>query len=181
MTSTWKRIVTTVAVIGGLVGAAYLLVPGQIQAVGFSNFPGAGMMSGSMGDRMHGMMGGRINGQMAQMHEAMGGMHDQVHGAVAEALGLTAEELTEAVTAGQSLQELADAAGIDIAVLNETLLAAKTTALQRLVSEGALTQEQADLMIEHMAGMDFAGMHGPMGAMMQGGGCHGAPRAGQSY
>lgn len=189
MTSTWKRIVTTVAVVGGLMGAAYLLVPGQIEAAGFSKFPGAGMMSGSMGQfhqgkmggRMHGMMGGRMNGQMAQMQEAMGGMHDQVHGAVAEALGLTAEELTEAVAAGQSHQELADAAGIDITVLNETLLAAKTSALQSMVSDGALTQEQADQMLEHMASMDFAGMHGQKGPMMHGGGCNGAPKTGQSY
>lgn len=178
MTSTWKRVVTTVAVVGGMVGAAYLLVPGQIQAAGFSNFPGAGMMSG----RVHGMMAGGMQGMMGgQMHEAMSGMHDQVHGAVAEALGLTAEELTEAVAAGQTHQDLADAAGVEVTVLYETMLATKTTAIQSLVSEGTLTQEQADLMLEHMAGMDFAAMHEQMGPMMRGGGCHGTQKGSQSY
>ena len=70
---------------------------------------------------------------------------------VSELLGLTPEELCELRQEGKSLAEIAAEQGVTVDELVEAIMAEKTAAVQARVDDGTLTQEQADLMIQHMA------------------------------
>ena len=70
--------------------------------------------------------------------------------AVSELLGLTHEELHELRLEGKSLADIAEANGITVDELVDTIMASKIEAVQAKVAAGTLTQEQADLMIERM-------------------------------
>ena len=66
---------------------------------------------------------------------------------VAEALGITTEELEAALADGQSLSELMTAAGIDADTLQTNVQAAYEAAVARAVADGAITQAQADAVL----------------------------------
>jgi hypothetical protein len=68
--------------------------------------------------------------------------------AVAEALGLTPEELFAELHAGKSLAEVAEAQGVEMETLQDAMQAARVEAIQQAVEDGTLTQEQADRMLE---------------------------------
>jgi hypothetical protein len=161
-----------------------------------------------------GMMGGYWSQQggsnwMGAMHNWMtstGGMHTLVWDSLANALGLTSDELTAELNSGKSLTALAEEKGLDRAALVSELESAHQAGLAQAVSDGILTQEQADVMLSQMAGnyewmIDNMGagagygMMGGRGGMMGGyygqqdsngqfapGGCHGnlAPSASQN-
>jgi hypothetical protein len=132
-----------------------------------------GMMSGGAG--MAGMMGGDPKA-MEAVHAWMtqsGGMHSLVWNALAEALRLTPETLQAQLESGQTLAEIAEAQGVEMADLGAALEAAMQIGLEQAVVEGALTQAQADQMLARMAGR-YAWMvehmaGGDPGAMMSGG------------
>jgi hypothetical protein len=161
-----------------------------------------------------GMMGGTWRQQggtswMGAMHNWMtssGGMHTLVWDALANALGLTNDELNAELTSGKTLAELAAQNGLDRAALVAELESAHKTGLAQAVADGVLTQEQADAMLAQMtgsyewmidnmvAGIGY-GMMGGRGGMMSRfygqegsngqfapGGCHGnfAPAASQN-
>jgi tape measure domain-containing protein len=69
---------------------------------------------------------------------------------LAAALGLTTEELQAEFEAGKRLPELLEELGIDEADLQAALQAARVAHIQQAVSDGELTQEQADEMLERM-------------------------------
>ncbi len=161
-----------------------------------------------------GMMGGAWNQQdgsnwMGAMHDWMstnGGMHTLVWDSLAKALGITTDELYTELNSGKTLSELASEKGLDKADLVAELESAHQAGLAQAVSDGILTQEQADTMLKQMAGnyewmLDNMGagvgygMMGGRGGMMGGyygqsgnngqftpGGCHGnyAPDASQN-
>lgn len=102
---------------------------------------GRGMM-GSYGG--HGMMG--WNGEEGLMHEAM-------VAAVAEALGLTPEEIETRHDAGESIWQIAAAEGLSSEEIQDLMYSAHDAALEDAVANGWLTQEQADWMDSHMEGM----------------------------
>jgi hypothetical protein len=77
--------------------------------------------------------------------------HEQMQTAVADALGLTVEELQEALAEGQTPRQLAEDLGIDPAVLDEARTAVFAELVATAVAEGDLTQEQADLILEGQA------------------------------
>lgn len=149
--------------------------------------PGSGsggmMGSGQSMQDMHNQMS--QNGGMGAMHEWMhqdGGIHDTVWAALAKQLGLTSDELTAQLKDGKTLAQIAEAKGVsakDLAVTMETTM---ETGLAQAVKDGKLTQEQADLMLQHMDGQ-YEWMITNMGAGMMGtgsggmmdpgsGGCH---------
>lgn len=70
---------------------------------------------------------------------------------VAEALGLTTDELHEAREAGQSLADVAAAQGVSIDVVIEAIITDAETRIAEKVAEGDLTQEEAD---ERLAGLE---------------------------
>ena len=79
----------------------------------------------------------------------MGGQGSQ---AVAEELGLTSEELCERLQAGETLADIAEAAGVPLATLKAAADAARQAAvverIEQAVADEHLTREQADWMLQ---------------------------------
>jgi hypothetical protein len=84
---------------------------------------------------------------------------------VSELLGLSREEIMEQRHQGMSLVEIAAAQGVDEQTLTNAVLAARQEALQQQVTDGALTQEQADAILARLEngelglGHRHGGMH----------------------
>jgi len=74
----------------------------------------------------------------------------QIEAAVAEALGLSVEELEAAKADGRSLQEVASAQGVEMTDIRAAVQAVHQAALDQAVADGLLTQEEADQIEEHM-------------------------------
>ncbi|MCW2613444.1 MAG: hypothetical protein JWN08_438, partial [Frankiales bacterium] len=64
--------------------------------------------------------------------------------AAATALGLTEDELQTRTQAGETLADIADAEGVDQAEVVDALVAAEQARLAQAVTDGRLTQAQAD-------------------------------------
>ena len=69
---------------------------------------------------------------------------------LAEALGMTTEELFAAQTAGQTVAEIAAAQGVELADVVAAVVAPRAERLAQSVAGGYLTQEQADAMLAAM-------------------------------
>lgn len=70
---------------------------------------------------------------------------------VAEALGLTEDEVRTALHDGQTIAELAEAQGVDVQAVVDAMLAELEARLAERVAAGDLTQEEAD---EKLAGAE---------------------------
>jgi hypothetical protein len=87
--------------------------------------------------------------------------------ALAQVLGITAEELQAAHDEGKTLREiardLAEELDLDLATLRENMMAAREESIQQAVEDGAITPEQAELLLN---GPDFGsrGFPGPGGS-----------------
>ncbi|MBC7236671.1 MAG: hypothetical protein H5T69_12600 [Chloroflexi bacterium] len=72
--------------------------------------------------------------------------------AIAQALGMTADELSAKLQAGEKLADLAEAAGVDLQTLKNAADAARQAAvreaIEQAVKDGKLTREQADWMLQ---------------------------------
>ncbi|MBL8095272.1 MAG: hypothetical protein JNL73_13975 [Anaerolineales bacterium] len=113
---------------------------------------GAAMMAGVDANAMHTWMADT------------GGMHTLVWASLAETLGLTPDELSAQLAAGQTLAQIAEAQGVSQEQITTTLQAAMTEGLQQAVADGALTQAQADQMTAWMTARG-APIFAHMGAM----------------
>lgn len=87
---------------------------------------------------------------------------------IAESLGMTPEELLQAWRDGSTLSEIITANGGDVAAVTQTLIDAATERINTAVSEGTLTQERADELlqnlpdqIERLLNAEFQGRPGP--------------------
>jgi len=69
---------------------------------------------------------------------------------LAEALDVPVEDLYAALADGQTIADLAAAQEVEMADLVTALIAPHVERLEQAVTQGALTQEQADWMIEEM-------------------------------
>jgi hypothetical protein len=105
----------------------------------------------------------------------------------AEELGLTPEELFAELHAGKTMEEVAEARGVQMEDLQEALNAARGETMRdgtaQAVEDGTTTQEQADWLLEgleqgFMPGRGFG--HGFGGGRMKGGFGRFAPQSGQS-
>jgi hypothetical protein len=93
--------------------------------------------------------------------------------AAAEALNMTTDELINALRSGQTLEQLAEAAGVDIEEVQDAIQAAQSeafrTRIQQAVTDGTITQEHADWLLEGLekgfiggpGGFGLGGPHGP--------------------
>lgn len=93
--------------------------------------------------------------------------------AAAEALNMTTDELINALRSGRTLEELATEAGVDIQEVQDAIQAAQTesfrTRIQQSVTDGTITQEHADWLLEGLdkrfiggpGGFGLGGPHGP--------------------
>lgn len=125
------------------------------------NTYGPGMMGGGYGRGM--MQGGYGRGMMG--NGDYGPMHEYMEAAFAKALGITQEDLEARIAAGETMWSVAQAQGLSDAQITDMMVTARNEALKAAVAAGAITQEQADWMSQHMTQMQTYGM-GP-------GFCHG--------
>jgi hypothetical protein len=121
-----------------------------------------------------------------------GGPHDGPLEVVAEALGMTVDELRAALADGQTIADLAAAKGVPLDDIADAMMAAETGRLQQAVKDSRLTQEEADAklaemkasILAHLESGEFVGPFGPgspggcggpggMGGGPRGGGFHG--------
>jgi uncharacterized membrane protein len=98
----------------------------------------------------------------------------------AEALGLTPEEYFAELHDGKTLEEIAEAQGVELEAVQEAMNASRSEAMReaiaQAVEDGNLTQEQADWLLEGLEqgfmgrGFGFGhGMRGGFGRGMRGG------------
>ncbi|WP_298008303.1 MULTISPECIES: hypothetical protein [Anaerolinea] len=73
-------------------------------------------------------------------------MREYMHAALAEQLGLTKEELETRLSEGQTVYQIAQEKGLSVDEFRTLMINARTTALDRMVADGVITQEQADWM-----------------------------------
>lgn len=78
-----------------------------------------------------------------QAHKALQSYLDR-NALLAEALGMSVEELEAAYADGETLSSLMAAQGLDAATVREDLLNARGAALDQAVADGVITTEQAD-------------------------------------
>lgn len=119
---------------------------------GEANMPGQGGPGGP---------GGQMDGQ-APGH---GGRFNTMEIAC-EILGLTQEELMEKMQEDTTLVDIAAEQGLSEEEFKDALLVAMTAEIEQQVSDGTLTQEQADAMLEQLQEMIESGqfmMGGPPG------------------
>jgi len=98
-----------------------------------------------------GMMGGRGGGMMGE--DGYGPMHEVMQAAMAEALGITHEELEERLAAGDTAWTIAQEKGLTQEEFFTLMSEARNKAFDQLVADGTLTQEQADWMKSRMGTM----------------------------
>ncbi|OGN92798.1 MAG: hypothetical protein A2Y88_07955 [Chloroflexi bacterium RBG_13_48_10] len=111
---------------------------GMMQGYG----PGAMMQGYGLG----GMMGRRGLG----VARGEGLMHEYMISAFAEAIDLTVEAVETRLADGESLKEIAIAQGITEDQLPDLLTQVHQAALDAAVADEVITQEQADIMLDHM-------------------------------
>jgi len=164
-----KKALIGIAVLGIVVltfaAAGYVYAQAQTPPTPDAPF-GPGMMGGNRGYG-YGMMGGYgWMGDGSPMHEFM-------VNALADALGLSPEEIEARHDAGETLWEIASSEGLSEEEISDLLTTAHESALDEAVSEGWLTPEQAEWMQGHMDWMWSEGGAGGFGGHCGGGGWSG--------
>ena len=157
-------IVTIIALAAA--GFAYAQEPQPTEPVPFGQGYGPGMMGRG------GMMGRWSQGSTGQY----GPMHEYMVGAMAQALGLTDEELDAELAAGKTMWQVAEAKGLGLEEFQTLMLDARKDAFTKMVADGVLTQEQADWMLSRMQGQ--SGQGGAQGGCPMHGGAYGGGRRG---
>ncbi len=164
MSNRWQVVLGVVALVGVLIVAGTTVAVAQgpwwtpPQDDGGWTPPWGGMMAPHWG---YSPMMGPGWGQGAMMgfgwgHGPMMGAGWGMHGAgliqvAADVLGMEPADLISELQAGQSIADLADERGIEPQTIIDAFLAKHQAALQQAVRTGWLTQEQANLMLDHMA------------------------------
>jgi hypothetical protein len=103
-----------------------------------------------------GMRGrGGFNGGMMGQGIAVDGeglLHDYMSTALADAFGLSVEDLEALHESGETLWDYAQEQGITQEDFFSLMQSARTEALNQAVADEVITQEQADWMLSHMGG-----------------------------
>jgi len=104
---------------------------------------------------------GRITQEQADLMQAGMALRDYVDkdAILAEALGISVDELNAARDEGTSLRELFQEQGLDRQTLRENMKNAMNDILNQAVADGVITQEQADL-LQEKAQSQFGGPDG---------------------
>ncbi|GAB4478752.1 MAG: hypothetical protein Kow00124_23540 [Anaerolineae bacterium] len=149
-----------VGLIAGAVLVAGLAFFGVTQAFAQDDTPETPTVPGPGGFGPGGMHGG-AGGWMAEYRDLM-------LGPVAEALGLTLDELNAEIAVGKPMWQIAEEQGVDSAALAEAMQAGREAAIAQAVEDGVITQAQADWMLEHSGGFGPGGCPGGFGGGMRG-------------
>ncbi|MGD2252795.1 MAG: DUF4230 domain-containing protein [Anaerolineales bacterium] len=75
-------------------------------------------------------------------------LHDAMMGALAEALGLSVDELQQQLDDGATIRQIIEQQGLDPEVLHTSFQEAREQAIAEALEEGLITQEQAERMLE---------------------------------
>jgi hypothetical protein len=86
---------------------------------------------------------------------------DEMKAVVADALGISVEELDAAKEAGTHLPDLAAELGVDMKTVHDAVQAYRETAVADAVANGLITQEQADQILSHSGHFGPCGHRGP--------------------
>ncbi len=117
---------------------------------------GPGLMNRQDDDFGPGMMGGR-NGAVS--NRGFTQMHDYMEEAMAEKLGVTVDELNTQLKDGKSILDIAAEKGMTVAEFQTMQKDAMTSAIDKALAAGEISQNQADAMKAN----DFGGMMGGFG------------------
>ena len=171
-------IITSVAILAvvvlgavGVIGyaSAQTPTPNANQAPGAGWGPG-GMMNGNRMRGFRGESGGSRGGMMGNWGEdGYGPMHTSMVEAVAEALGMTTNELQARLDKGETFYAIAQSQGLTDEQIQTLLDQAHDKALDKAVETGTITQEQADWMKEHHDQMWQNGTRAGQSGCMNGG------------
>lgn len=85
--------------------------------------------------------------------------HEVMQEAVADALGLSVEQLEAAKAEGKTMVELAAEQGVDLADVHEALQGVRAELIQQAVEDGTITQEQADRLLSRPLRLGGPGGH----------------------
>ena len=149
--------------------ASPAIVADELVAETVDDTPQTGHMGhmGHMGQQMGQM-------QMNQQHMQMGPMagncncgldaplmgHDLMREAMAQAMGLSVDELETALADGTRLPQLMAELGVTPDAVRTAMIAARETAVSQALADGTITQEQADCILDHTPrGPTFNGQH----------------------
>ena len=86
----------------------------------------------------------------------MGQIHEYVEQALADKLGMTKADVETALASGKSMVQIAVDKGTQAADLNALLTDVHKTAFAKAVSDGVMTQAQADAMLQMMTSNGFS-------------------------
>lgn len=101
-----------------------------------------GPRNGRRGDERRG------NGELRELASQVFD-RDEMKAAVADALGLTVEELEAAKEDGTKLRELAEAQGVDMETVKAAVQAYRETAVADAIAAGTITDEQGEQLLSH--------------------------------
>jgi hypothetical protein len=135
-------IVAVLAVALGTAGYVYAQTP----VPGSGSGAGAGMMGGRRG-----MMGNQAAGTQT------GPLHDEMIAVFAQKLGLTVDELNTRLAKGETMAQIASSKGLTADQFTTLMTEVRTQAIDQAVTNGELTQAQADWMKQRGAGMMGSG------------------------
>ena len=122
---------------------------------------------------------GRITQEQFDLIKAKEALKDYIdrEAIMAEALGMSAEELEAALADGTRMRDLLDELGLDSATVREAMQEAHAAAIQQAVEDNVITQEQADQLQDgpgkggfggRRGGRGFGGQRGPQNQGSQG-------------
>ncbi len=168
-----KKTLLIVAVVG--VAVAALVVGGVGFAYAQDDDPSTpfGHGFGRHGGFGHGMFGWDGDGEVGPMHETM-------QAAIAEALGMTVEELEAAHELGKTAWDIAQEQGLTEDEFSTLISDARMAGLEQAVADGTISQEQADWIQSRWEEMAENGF-GPGKGGCDGEGHHGGRGPGGSF
>ncbi|MHB0922400.1 MAG: hypothetical protein ACYC3H_00340 [Bellilinea sp.] len=155
-----KKLILSMSVLVVVVLAFSLGTTSTVSAqAGTPQGAAAGNASGyGMGGR--GARGGMAVGQAGVAHTQDGILHDAMIEVYAEELGISVDDLNVKLASGETLADIAFAAGLTAEEFTVLRTDARTAAVAQAVADGSLTQEQADWMAQRSGGA----MRGGFGA-----------------
>ena len=101
-----------------------------------------------------------------------------MHQAIADALGISVEELEAARAEGTSLMALAEEQGVEIEAVRAAMEAVREEAINQALAEGAISEEQAEWLLSRPA---FGQGHGPLNGPCSGEGPFGGHGPGGAH
>lgn len=140
-----KKVLFLVTILGLLALSLSVVVP-ALAAEPLRGGPGNGGRGSSTagGYGNQGSLGTGTGIPVQQNINLNGALDVYIHTYLADALGITPEELTARLDSGETFSQIALSLGYDLNTVSTLLQDARSSALASAVADGVITQEQAD-------------------------------------